>query len=277
MRRFWFSLFWLAICPGIALAQHPDNSVNEGAPLFAQHCSACHGDTAKGGRGSDLTSGQWKHGGSDEEIVRNTIKGIPGTQMPAIPLSEADARKIVAFLRALAGKAKLEAVTGDVEAGRRLFFGAAKCSTCHMFGGRGDILAADLTDVRARRSFAEIAQRMQAPIKLLEGRPRAGVTVRGIKKGEDTFTLRLLDDQRKWHFLDKRAASIKVSEQPHPILNAKEREDGNLIALEARTGKYLWHYYTGAHIVASPMAYAVNGKQYVAIASQSAIFVFALP
>ena len=43
------------------------------------------------------------------------------------------------------------------------------------------------------------------------------------------------------------------------------------------SGKYLWHYYTGAHIVASPMAYAVNGKQYVAIASQSAIFVFALP
>ena len=50
-----------------------------------------------------------------------------------------------------------------------------------------------------------------------------------------------------------------------------------LIALDNRTGKYLWHYYTGARIVASPMAYAVNGKQYVAIAGQSAIFVFALP
>jgi alcohol dehydrogenase (cytochrome c) len=53
--------------------------------------------------------------------------------------------------------------------------------------------------------------------------------------------------------------------------------DGNLIALDARTGKYLWHYNTGANIVASPMSYSVNGKQYVAIASQSAIFVFALP
>jgi alcohol dehydrogenase (cytochrome c) len=53
--------------------------------------------------------------------------------------------------------------------------------------------------------------------------------------------------------------------------------DGNLIALHARTGKYLWHYYTGARIIASPMAYAVNGKQYVAIAGQSAIFVFSLP
>jgi alcohol dehydrogenase (cytochrome c) len=52
--------------------------------------------------------------------------------------------------------------------------------------------------------------------------------------------------------------------------------DGNLIALDSKTGKYLWHYYTGANIITSPMAYAVNGKQYVAIASQSAIFVFGL-
>jgi alcohol dehydrogenase (cytochrome c) len=53
--------------------------------------------------------------------------------------------------------------------------------------------------------------------------------------------------------------------------------DGNLIALDGRTGRYLWHYYTGANIVASPMAYAAGGKQYVAIASQSAVFVFGIP
>jgi alcohol dehydrogenase (cytochrome c) len=53
--------------------------------------------------------------------------------------------------------------------------------------------------------------------------------------------------------------------------------DGNLIALDSKTGKYLWRYYTGASMIASPMAYAVDGKQYVTIASQSAIFTFALP
>jgi alcohol dehydrogenase (cytochrome c) len=53
--------------------------------------------------------------------------------------------------------------------------------------------------------------------------------------------------------------------------------DGNLIALDSKNGKYLWHYYTGANIITSPISYAVNGKQYVAIASQSAIFVFGLP
>ena len=53
--------------------------------------------------------------------------------------------------------------------------------------------------------------------------------------------------------------------------------DGNIIALETKTGRYLWHYYTGAKIITSPISYAVDGKQYVAIASQSAIFVFGLP
>src|SRR4029453_14478789 len=106
MRRWCSAIFLLALCANMALTQHPNNtpdqqSVNEGARLFAQNCSACHGDNAKGGRGPDLTSGQWEHGGSDDEIVRNTINGIPGTQMPATPLSEAEARKIVAFLRSL--------------------------------------------------------------------------------------------------------------------------------------------------------------------------------
>jgi hypothetical protein len=29
---------------------------------------------------------------SDADLIRNITKGIPGTQMPAIPMSEADAR-----------------------------------------------------------------------------------------------------------------------------------------------------------------------------------------
>ena len=45
----------------------------------------------------------------------------------------------------------------------------------------------------------------------------------------------------------------------------------------AKSGLYLWHYYTGANIMASPMSYGVDGKQYVAVASQSALFVFGLP
>jgi alcohol dehydrogenase (cytochrome c) len=48
-------------------------------------------------------------------------------------------------------------------------------------------------------------------------------------------------------------------------------------AVEARTGKPLWHFTTGQRFHASPMSYAVLGKQYVAIASGNDIFSFALP
>jgi alcohol dehydrogenase (cytochrome c) len=47
-------------------------------------------------------------------------------------------------------------------------------------------------------------------------------------------------------------------------------------AVDARTGAQLWHFTTGQRMHASPMSYAVLGKQYVAIASGSDIFTFAL-
>lgn len=48
-------------------------------------------------------------------------------------------------------------------------------------------------------------------------------------------------------------------------------------AVDARTGKSLWHFNTGQSMHASPMSFAINGKQYVAIASGSDVFTFALP
>ncbi|MBV8905120.1 MAG: PQQ-binding-like beta-propeller repeat protein, partial [Acidobacteriia bacterium] len=48
-------------------------------------------------------------------------------------------------------------------------------------------------------------------------------------------------------------------------------------AVDAETGKSLWHFTTGQSMHASPMSYAVAGKQYTAIASGSDLFSFALP
>jgi alcohol dehydrogenase (cytochrome c) len=52
---------------------------------------------------------------------------------------------------------------------------------------------------------------------------------------------------------------------------------GSLEAVDAQTGKPLWHFNTGQDMNASPMTYAVAGKQYVAIAAGSDVFSFALP
>jgi alcohol dehydrogenase (cytochrome c) len=53
--------------------------------------------------------------------------------------------------------------------------------------------------------------------------------------------------------------------------------DGNLIALDAAHGKFLWHYQAGERIRSSPVSYAVDGKQYIAITAGSVLFSFALP
>jgi alcohol dehydrogenase (cytochrome c) len=53
--------------------------------------------------------------------------------------------------------------------------------------------------------------------------------------------------------------------------------DGNLIALDARTGTHLWHFQTGGDLNASPMSYAVNGRQFVAISAGNMLYSFALP
>ena len=81
-------VFLATIYAVLCFAQHAE-TVQAGQKIFVSNCSACHGDTAKGGRGPDLTTGDWKHGGAEADLVRNIIKGIPGTQMPAIALSEA--------------------------------------------------------------------------------------------------------------------------------------------------------------------------------------------
>jgi glucose dehydrogenase len=63
--------------------------------------------------------------------------------------------------------------------------------------------------------------------------------------------------------------------------------DKHVIALDAKTGAPLWSYETAAGVNAPPITYAVNGRQYVAIAATGlqtlntprgdALLAFALP
>ena len=53
--------------------------------------------------------------------------------------------------------------------------------------------------------------------------------------------------------------------------------DGNLVALESRTGKLLWRFQTGAEISSSPISYAIDGRQYIALCAGQVLYSFALP
>jgi PQQ-dependent dehydrogenase (methanol/ethanol family) len=59
------------------------------------------------------------------------------------------------------------------------------------------------------------------------------------------------------------------------VLFASSR-DGNLIALDSKTGAHLWHFQTNGEHAASPMSYAIDGRQYVALAAGNVIVSFAL-
>jgi alcohol dehydrogenase (cytochrome c) len=60
------------------------------------------------------------------------------------------------------------------------------------------------------------------------------------------------------------------------VLFAASRQ-GTLFGIDASTGKLLWSYQTGGNMSASPMSFAVDGRQYVAVASGGSIYCFALP
>ncbi len=53
--------------------------------------------------------------------------------------------------------------------------------------------------------------------------------------------------------------------------------EGNFIAFDASSLKPLWHFQMGGAVYAAPIAFAIDGKEYVAIAAGSAIYTFGLP
>src|SRR6266540_4137987 len=111
-------------------------AITDGAVLFRQECMFCHGVAARGGmRGPDLTTGSWSHGGADPDLFETISHGIPGTAMPANRLTENEIWQVITYLRTLQQPPTV--ATGDRSRGETLFFGSARCSSCHIVNGRG--------------------------------------------------------------------------------------------------------------------------------------------
>jgi alcohol dehydrogenase (cytochrome c) len=52
---------------------------------------------------------------------------------------------------------------------------------------------------------------------------------------------------------------------------------GNILALDPASGKTLWHLNAGGEVVASPMTYQIDGRQYLIVPVQAVLCAFALP
>jgi alcohol dehydrogenase (cytochrome c) len=91
--------------------------------------------------------------------------------------------------------------------------------------------------------------------------------------------LRALDPttgEMKWEFKYVSAPWSGALSTAGGLVFAGDQE-GYFIAFDARTGKDLWHFQTGAPIIAGPMTFSLDQKQYVVIASGDALMAFTLP
>ena len=88
-------------------AMHEEN-VTLGRELFAQHCAACHGDEARGGRGfPTLAAREFLESVSDRQLHWLVSGGVPGSAMVAYdldlggPFTAQEITRVVTYLRTL--------------------------------------------------------------------------------------------------------------------------------------------------------------------------------
>lgn len=175
-------------------------AIEQGMHLYRYRCAVCHGIDGRGYRASDLTSGEWTHGGGDGQLYRVISRGIPGTEMPGTNLLEDEAWMVIAYLRTLSGPGADTEEQGNAEKGEKLYWGKADCARCHFVDGRGGRLGPALSRIGAARSQIALARAIRSASEyLVPGYEtvtvvtRDGRRSRGCRKNEDAFSIQIMD------------------------------------------------------------------------------------
>ncbi len=214
-----FSLFYMAsVAPPASHAEDAGNlyntpmDINNGQRYFERQCSRCHGFDAKGNdeAGAPDLTGQLRNASTDIgifEIIRN---GIPGTAMLPVSATLPDNQvwQLVAYINSLRYDPSLVELPGDAESGASLFSGSAECSSCHMVNGSGGRQGPDLSRVGEDRTPEDLMAAIINPNEDVSPRwwrlrlqGPDGVTREGYRMGEDSFSVRIMDEQENlWSF-----------------------------------------------------------------------------
>ncbi len=117
-----------------------------------------------------------------------------------------------------------------------------------------------------------------SPPLYVEGKPFWGSMSRGVSDEKEWGLVKALDPltgNTKWDFRLAKAPWAGTLTTSGGLVFAGD-EDGYLMALDARSGKELWHIYTGSAVVTAPITYSLDGRQYLTIPSGAAVITFAL-
>jgi putative heme-binding domain-containing protein len=131
---------------------------------------------------------------------------------------------LLVYVRTLQGKGSAAAIPGDPQKGRRLFFGAARCSECHMVRGEGGFLSSDLSAYGANLAASEIRSAITKPggdssesRTLVTATLRDGRVTDGVVRNEDNFSLQLQSVDGTFHLLQK-SDLAKVEPHAKPLM-----------------------------------------------------------
>ncbi len=232
--------------------------VKAGARVFRNQCALCHGLDGTGEAGPDLTRREYRNANDDARLFRFISRGISGTIMTDMRLSDRQAWRALAYLRTLQQQFRPQHLSGDPEQGRILFEAKGKCQNCHMINGSGGRLGPDLSDVgwqRAprylRESILDPSEEISPSTKIFADGSRRywpvratlpdGSEVDAVILNEDTYSIQMMDEDER--LLSFRKASLKtirkgeVSAMPSYQETFSESELDDLIAYLASLRK----------------------------------------
>lgn len=199
--------------------------VRNGGRLFLRQCSRCHGQDARGSDETgapDLTTGRFANASTPAGVFDVIRNGVDGTTMVPISPTSSDENvwQLVAYINSIGATPDIE-LSGNPSAGRQVYEGKGACARCHMENGEGRRLGPDLSRVGERRSPDELTSDLVDPNEDVDPRwwtlnvTRAdGSAIEGFRMGEDTFSLRLMDqDENLWSFLKDEIRSFERIEE----------------------------------------------------------------
>ena len=216
-------------------------SIESGKQIYMGSCSGCHGATGEGSQGPSLLSGRASRL-PDRALFSSIKNGLPGTSMPAFPMADDKVLQVAAFVRSLTAPAVTMQVPGDPEQGRRTFFGAGRCSSCHMILGQGGHPGPDLSNIGAERTVPQLRESVLKPsARIADGYRsvtavlKSGATLEGVAKNQNNYSLQILDRSGKLHLLSRDDISkldvMDASMMP-PVSDPNDAQ--NLVAFLAR-------------------------------------------
>jgi putative heme-binding domain-containing protein len=193
-----------------------------GEQLFKIHCASCHGAQGEGARGPALAVPKLSRAPTEASLISVIRNGISGTEMPRSRLTGNELKQLAAWVRRL-GQSPAEAVPGNAEAGRQLYFKKGGCARCHAIKGRGGAWGPDLTEIGLRRSAAYLRVALTDPeadvpyslvvvrsdVRIMQNFVQVrlvtkdGRKLTGVRLNEDAFSIQIRDFLDQTHSLFK--------------------------------------------------------------------------